>query len=248
MNASAVSATTSALRARHRAVPPEPFLSTSISCGEVSCSAGASPARSPAPIEATSAKASTAPSMCTSSSRGMSGGASASSAPRIHGDASTTSSPPSAASTRASTIRWRTSAPRPAPSAARMASSRCRAIPRASSSDATLAQAISSASSTAPKSAVSAGFTGPIRSSSSGCASIRQPACSPICAWIRGADTSNSACASPTEAPGLSRATPVTQFMPRNSFSLPSIAIGSSTSAWRRSGKWKSAGITPPTW
>ena len=47
-------------------------------------------------------------------------------------------------------------------------------------------------------------------------------------------------------APGLSRATMVTQYVPRNSFSKPTIAIGKSTSACRSSGKWKSAGITPP--
>ena len=58
---------------------------------------------------------------------------------------------------------WRTSRPRPAPSAARSASSSPRSVVRASTSAATLAQAIARTSSTAVCSSSTAGRTAPIR-------------------------------------------------------------------------------------
>ena len=58
--------------------------------------------------------------------------------------------PPAAASTRLSVSIWRTSRPRPAPSAVRTPTSRSRAALRASSRFATLTQATSSTSTTAP--------------------------------------------------------------------------------------------------
>ena len=59
---------------------------------------------------------------------------------------------PAIESTRLSTMSWRTSRQRPAPSAARMPTSRSRAVARASSRFATFAHAISSTMPTAPSS------------------------------------------------------------------------------------------------
>ena len=246
MNASAVSPTTNAARARTLdAVPPDPFRSTSINWGRVSCNAGASPARTPTRTDAPTATPSTTPSTRTSSRRGMSAGASDCNALTHHGATSTASVPPRAARSAASVKRCHTSSPRPPPSAARMASSRCRAIPRARRSVARFAQAMRSARSTAASSAVRAGLTGPTTSSSSGCTSMRQPRCSRIRSEMRGPSTSRSACAPRRFAPGLSRPMTDSQMMSRRS-SIPSNAIESSTSAWRSNGKWKSAGMIPP--
>ena len=68
---------------------------------------------------------------------------------------STPSPPPITASSTLSVSSWRTSTPRPAPSAARIASSRARTVARAISRLATFATTISSTQSTAPSSTIS---------------------------------------------------------------------------------------------
>ena len=94
---------------------------------------------------------------------------------------------------------------RPLPSAARMAISRCRAAPRASSMLATLTQAMTSTITTAPSSSCSTGFTGPTRSSSRGTARCVQPVCSGRREAIRAPTTARSACALRKDMEGLSR-------------------------------------------
>ena len=75
--------------------------------------------------------------------------------------------PPKSASSVLSVSSWRTSRPRPAPSAARIASSRLRRSMRDSIRLATLAQAISSTQPTAPSSTSSVGRARSVSSSPS---------------------------------------------------------------------------------
>ncbi len=141
----------------------------------------------------------------------------------------------------------RTMRPRPLPSAARMASSLCRAVPRASSMLATFAQAMSRTRITAPSSASRTGRTGPTRSSSSGAARMVAPVWSTSREAMRGPSTSRSACALCTEKPGLSRAKAVKECRFRVSSSNFVHSMGRSACASLTRGKRKPLGITPTT-
>ena len=81
-------------------------------------------------------------------------GITAGAAARIAAPTAAPSTPPTAASTRLSVSNWRTTRPRPAPSAERIASSRDRAVARASSRLATLAQQMSSTKPTTPRNSI----------------------------------------------------------------------------------------------
>ena len=106
------------------------------------CSAGTIPNRTPTTADTATANAATRRSRRTSSSRGRFSGARASSPSTPHFAMTRPRTPPAVASTRLSVSSCVTRRARPAPSAVRTASSRRRPAPRASSSPATLAQAI----------------------------------------------------------------------------------------------------------
>ena len=108
------------------------------------------------------------PSMPTSSSRATSPGTRAGTARSTRAAAASPSTPPPAPSSALSVRSWRKSCQRLAPSAAQTASARRRVTPRASSSPATLVQAISSTRAVAAVRARSAGRYAPTISSSSG--------------------------------------------------------------------------------
>ena len=244
--ARATSATTRVARARPRLVAPAaPFFNASTRSGRLAWSAGARPARSPEPIDMARAKPSTDPLSRTSSRRGMVRGASATRPSSPHAASSTPSAPPTSARSSASVKSWRTMRRRPLPSAARMASSRWRVAPRASSMLATFAQAIRSTSTTAPSSAWSTGLIGPTRSSSNGTARCDQPVCSGILDAIRGPTTRRSAWALCSVMPGLRRANALRKCRPRFCMSFSSHSNGINASALRSNGKRKLAGSTP---
>ncbi len=117
----------------------------------VACHAGSSPTNIALPRTIAIAAASTGASMVAVSSRGTPSGARLISTGRDHHAIATPVMPPSAARTRLSVSTCLTMRPRPAPIAARIASSRCRAARRASSRFATLPHAISSTSATAAR-------------------------------------------------------------------------------------------------
>ena len=173
ITASAHSATTSTERSRVRSPPAEPPcppspLSEPCRSTRRAWSAGTMPNSRPAPIATTSVIVSTRRSTDASAMRGMSAGASATSRrtpatarPAPSAAATTASSSPSAAN-------WRIMRSPLAPSAVRTATSRRRALPRASSRFATFAHATSSTSPTADSSTRSAGRTGPKTTAPSG--------------------------------------------------------------------------------
>jgi hypothetical protein len=142
----------------------------------------------------------------------------------------TPSTPPIADTTRLSVTSWRTMRPRPAPSAARIASSLWRAVPRASCRCATLTHAISRTSPTAASSVQSAGRTSSKSLSSSGTSVAVWPLFvsgywSSSCRSMP--TTSARACA--TVAPGASRASrraPVWFARLSQTFSAPWRPIG----------------------
>ena len=119
--------------------------------------------------------ASTVPFTPTPCSRGRLAGLSCTSASTPHTATSSPSAPPTAASSTLSVSSCRTRRARPAPSARRIAISRCRTDERASSRFATFAQAMSSTQPTAASSVSSAGRTSPTRSSCSGITRSAQP-------------------------------------------------------------------------
>ena len=130
--------------------------------------AGAAPNSSPAAIDSPKVNASVTGSMPTSSSLEMSPGTSAGTARSTIDAAASPSTPPPALIITLSVSSCRTRRPRFAPSAAHTASARWRATPRASSSPATLMQAISSTRAVAKVRAKSAGRYAPTISSSNG--------------------------------------------------------------------------------
>ncbi len=120
----------------------------------------------------------------------------------------TPSAAPRSASTHDSTRISRATRPRLAPSAARRACSRVRAMDRPSVRQATLAQAMSRTQPTAPKTASSMGRAGPTMSVTSGTAAARQSVweSGKRCSLSR-ASRSSSALACSRETPASSRAT-----------------------------------------
>ncbi len=117
----------------------------------VACHAGRTPTNIALPSTIASAAASTGPLNVADRRRGTPSGASAINTGNDHHAIVKPAMPPSTARTRLSASTCRTMRPRPAPMAARIASSRERAARRASSRLATLPQAISSTSATAAR-------------------------------------------------------------------------------------------------
>ena len=115
------------------------------------CHAGARPKSTPESTQAVSVKSSTGTLSRTSTSDGRRPGGITARIARIAAAARPTpSAPPTSASSTLSVSNCRTMVRPDAPSARRIASSRWRAVPRARSRLATLAQAISSTNPTAP--------------------------------------------------------------------------------------------------
>ncbi len=151
---SATCATTRTLRKRpdEPASPHPACLSASFKSTFADCHAGLMPNRKLESNETPIAKAKTIQLTCISVRRGNpTCCAVACVSRRVPTDASNNPRvPPASAMTPLSSNNWRAIAMRVAPSAARIAISRCRAVARASSRLATLAQAINSTSETAP--------------------------------------------------------------------------------------------------
>src|ERR1041384_786373 len=151
-SAKAISATTSALRRRCRAkLAVEARLlsfSASATSAFAALHAGINPKTTPVSNDNSSENVSTYPSMPIAVSRGRLAGFNAVRRSTPHIARTTPSAPPSAASNTLSTISWRTSLKRPAPSAARITISRWRDAARASSKLAKFVQAIRSTKTT----------------------------------------------------------------------------------------------------
>ena len=155
VSASANSITTSARRSRFRplAIDRPPSLIASARLARAACQAGAQPASTPASAQTPSANNSTGTLRVISVSDGsVYSGIRATIASSWIDANSAPTTPPANASTRLSISSCRAMAPFVAPRAERMASSRCRALPRARRRLATLAQAISSRKHTAARS------------------------------------------------------------------------------------------------
>ena len=132
------------------------------------CTAGTTPNSRLAATEATSVKASTRPSIPISAARGSPSGASATNAATPQRASTRPAPADTAASSRLSVINCATIRPRPAPSAARTASSLARPVARAISRFATFAHAINNTRPTAPNSSISVGLESPTSCSRSG--------------------------------------------------------------------------------
>ena len=168
MKENATCETTSTPRARRWPKPPparefSSFITSAISGRAVS--AGSAPNSMPVSTETTSVKPSTVASMPTSLARVVKRAVKATSRSRPAAASPRPITPPMIASSVLSVSSWRTSRPRPAPSAARIASSRLRRSMRESIRFATLAQAISSTQPTAPSSTRSVGRARSVSSS-----------------------------------------------------------------------------------
>ena len=216
-----ISTTTSAERSRSLPEPPperSPSRSPAADALPVARSAGTRLKASPVSAVSATAKPSTRRSIAGPPAIGRAAGTRrASSGTAPHANA-TPSTPPRAPSSRPSVASWRTMRSRPAPMAARTASSCARARPRPSSRLARLAQAMSSTHSEAPQSATSSSRDW--RGSSSRIAITAMPL-SPSSAgncrrWFA-ATTSMSARALASVAPGLSRPTVCSQLSLRSS-------------------------------
>ena len=147
--------------------PPARELScfiTSASSGRA-VNAGSAPNSMPVSTETTSVKPSTVASMPTSLARVVKRAVKATSSWSAPLARPRPISPPATARSVLSVSSWRTSRPRPAPSAARIASSRLRRSMRASIRFATFAQAISRTQPTAPSSTSSVGRARSVSSS-----------------------------------------------------------------------------------
>ena len=154
IRASATSATTSPPRSRPRPVVARmPLPGDAAEPGPVAATAGASPNATPVTRATPKVNSNTPASIRMSCVRGIVPAGASASSPRIPASATGT---PTAAPSRNSTVlsvsSWRTSRPRPAPSAVRIATSFRRAAPRMRSRFATFAHAMSSTNATAPAS------------------------------------------------------------------------------------------------
>ena len=236
-SASATSTTTNTARVRFpRAADPllPPSLRESVRLVPDAVSAGTTPKIKPQTTDAPNVNASTVASMPTSSRRWI-GKRSATTArrnPRPHHASSSPPNPPASERTRLSASNWRTSRPRPAPSAARTASSRWRAVARASRRLATFAQAMRSTKATAPASTKSAGRMSPVSCCRSGTTFDVHPVLKSGNICVRLAETCViSACACSTAMPGLRRPTTVSD-RPRGVRDCAVNPIGSQTSTF----------------
>ena len=243
--ASVTSPTTSAF-CRRRLPPIAPGASSRSDCsmpGAEARHAGRIPNTTPVRTASPRPNARTGPSSPISVARGSARGQTASRALSPDADSTTPTAPAASASSVLSVSSWRTSRPRPAPRARRTASSRRRAVARASRRLAALAQAISSTRATAPASIRRRWLTSPIAASRSswtskplsridrplaeGAGGPRPgPACSatircrpplpPESAALRRAPSSlTSATTRSRAAPGARRATAVRKCIPR---------------------------------
>ena len=222
-SASATWTTTSVLRARCRSllalsVRPPPR-SEAPTCGPAYLITGIDPKSNPATSEMPSVNSSTTPSIPISSSRGRFVGASVTSSRSAPYASPSPTRPPHTPSATLSVSSSRAMCPRPAPSAARIASSCCRPSARTRSRLATLAHAISRTRPIVPISSHSDVPASPMRSCFSGRTTGARRASSNILTLNPGNGgkrvnesgimraTSAVACAIVT--PGLSRATAV---------------------------------------
>ena len=127
-----------------------PALSDSWSCGRDTCSAGARPTSIVVRTETTSVNSRTAGSIATRSARGIVCAPSITSPRTVQCASTSPLTVPAALNARHSVMSCRTRRPRPAPSASRTASSRCRSAPLASSRFARLLHAMRRTRATAP--------------------------------------------------------------------------------------------------
>ena len=179
ISASATSVVTSTLRTCRSPAcePPRPMpcLSASPASPCVMRHAGATPATMPVAIAIAHVNARTRPSSATSPARGSDVPNESTMSPVVQLAARNPTAPPASASTVLSTRSCWMIRPRPAPTAARIASSRARPSTRAKSRFARFAQAISSTHPTAPSSTSRPHRTSDTMSSRSGRTTAPQP-------------------------------------------------------------------------
>ena len=208
-------AATSAAASTRRNCPPRPVAvrpSDVIACSSdtpVACHAGASPNSTPTRQVIATQKATTRPSMPSSMTLGSSSaGRSDGAAARIAAARAMPSTPPAAASTRLSVSNCVTIRRRPAPSAARTASSRVRTVARASTRLATFAQHRSSTKPTTPRNRIDVSRRSrPISNSRIGVIVRRRGDRAPVRAASVSASPVRSARAASIDTPGFSRPT-----------------------------------------
>ncbi len=248
-SARASSATTSKLRSRFAAGPElsplrPPSLSSATRLGREALSVGTSPNTRAATLDSAAAKPSTRTSNSKLSQKGRGIGIAVTMASLPQRPRTTPAAPPARPRTRFSTASWRTSRPRGAPRARRMAISFERETPRASRRLVMLRQAIRNTNITAPNSR-------PVWClvSWSVCSRIgpsRNLTPLLVCGYSeasRAAMASSSACASWGAMPGCRRARPENMKLWRWSVLPASGRRGVQTSV--RSGYRQPAGITP---
>ncbi len=166
--------------------------------------------------------------------------------PSAHHASNNPQTPPRSDRTTLSASSWRTSLPRPAPSAARTASSRWREVARASSKFATLAHAMRRTKATAPARTRRAGRTSPVSCSRTGTTRDVQPVLKSGNICVSCADTCvMSSCARSALMPGLSRPTTMSD-RPRGVRDCAVKPIGNQTSTFLSRNE-KPGGITPTT-
>ena len=208
ITASAISATTSApcARACPRPAGSRPALLRPSPSEPFGARAGARPLSRPVSSETPSEIHSTLPSTATASRRGMFGAARPRTMSKLQVDSRSPAAPPMRARARLSTNRSLAMRLRVAPIARRIAISRCRTAPRASSRLATFAHATSSTNPTAAASNRRAGLTGPTTGSCKGSTVAPTPAFDSGCASSSAcACASTSARATSSDTPGLKR-------------------------------------------
>ena len=166
---------------------------------------------------------------------------------RIAAPSATPSAPPRSDSTRLSVSSWRTIRRRPAPSADRTASSRSRAVARASSRLATFAQQISSTKPTTPRNSIEVSLRSlPIMVSCIGSSATPRPAL--VCGNSRArpsATAARSACAAWMADARLHAADDLQRYAPRARGGM--LANGRIAHMLVRPRIWNSFGTTPTT-
>ena len=167
----------------------------------------------PVPIDTARVNASTAPSILVSCSRGTAFGESRTRIASAVRASTRLAAPPIRASTTLSASSCRMTRARPAPTAARIAISRCLAVARASRTPAMFRTAMSRTRAPAASSTNKAGRAAPVKWSASGW--IRSPVVGPRNCGLRPScarfsNTSSSAMARAARTPGLSDATTLT--------------------------------------
>ena len=216
-------------------------------------SAGSRPTSKPVRTVSPSVNSSTRPSSRTASGRATASAAAAISRCTPSQATASPSAPPARASTAASAKNGRVSSLRPAPRAARTASSRSRPVSRASSRLARLAQTIRSTTATAANRVRRGARTSPTTVSRSGTTpAARQPSLVSGCSSARCARAAPAAeRASATPTPGARRPTASCQRIARwvGMLSSPIRDSGAQRSTPRssRPGNRNDAGITPIT-